>query len=136
MTGTKRCAVCDFEYDEAYDGCPVCARSAQAVSAVAVPATGSLFGALGAFLGFFFLAGLFSALSSSTVIGVGIALFVFAAIVTVDSSNLRKPHPERKVSGMAGSHPLVWGLATVMIAGIAVPLYFYQRPLIKAAYVA
>jgi len=89
---------------------------------------------LGAFLGYFFLVGLFSALSSNAVVGVGVALFVFSAIVTVDSFNLRKPSPERKVSGMAGSHPLVWGLATVMIAGIAIPLYFYQRPLIKAAY--
>ena len=37
---TKKCARCDYEYDDIYDGCPACARAATGSAPVVnMPAT-------------------------------------------------------------------------------------------------
>lgn len=146
----KKCARCDFEYDDAYDGCPRCAKATVAAATVApgVPAgqalssgtpdygPGSILGALLALPAFFvlyFLVGLFAGFE-----GQGtpwLTLFVSAAIVMVDAGQLKKPVPsDYKFTGNLGLSPAVWGLVVLAISIIALPWYAYSRPRIKRAY--
>lgn len=126
----KKCAKCDFEYDDSYDGCPVCARTEERPP---VPSTGSLIGGLLSILGYFFLVGLMAGLTGDVTAGAIISLLVFSAIVTVDAGSIRKG-AKSKAPGILGTHPLVWGLGVLALAIVFIPMYFYQRPRLIVAY--
>jgi hypothetical protein len=146
----KKCARCHFEYDDAYDGCPQCARAAVAAASVApgVPVSqvlssgkpdygpGSLAGALLA-LPLFFVAyiavGLFVGFQDST--ASVITLLLAALVVVVDANTLKKPVGDGyKITGNAGLSPLLWGVVVVGLAVVSLPAYGYLRPRIKRAY--
>ncbi|MEI7814715.1 MAG: hypothetical protein WCJ13_07980 [Coriobacteriia bacterium] len=104
----------------------------------AVPTPGSILGLLlsipALFIFFLTLAGLAGALIGNPTPGPFIGLLIVAIGVGVDASRIVKP--DRKVEGIVGSKPLVWGLGVLVGAIVFVPLYFYQRPRIIAAYSA
>ncbi|MEI7815365.1 MAG: hypothetical protein WCJ13_11350 [Coriobacteriia bacterium] len=132
----KRCAKCDYEYDDAYDGCPVCARTPQTKE---LP-SGSLGGAALSVLGYILLAGFFSGVfigAGQTQIGTGLgsitAVVTLALIVSIDANGIIKP-VESKPKGILGTPAMAWAAGSLLLAVIFVPTYFYQRPRIKAVY--
>ena len=151
---TKKCARCDFEYDDAYDGCPVCAR-AEVIAAAATPAqpaataarfspsattdygpgnaAGALLGAVLVIMG----AVLLNSISSAdTRLWVGLLNpLLWAIVVAIDYDNVKKPTaPGFKIAGTAGTSKAIWVIAAFLISIIAVPMYFYERPRIRRAY--
>lgn len=124
----KKCAKCDSEYDDAYDGCPVCAKAA---AEKVVP--GNLMSALLSLAAFLFVA-FVTTIIGNTLIALSI-LASFALIVATDATAVRSPDARGNVvPGVIGSHPLVWGLAVLAVPIITIPLYFYERPRIAQAF--
>ncbi|MGV8084409.1 MAG: hypothetical protein AB2L09_12380 [Coriobacteriia bacterium] len=124
----RRCALCDQEYDDAYDGCPFCAKK----TASAVLPSGSLYGALGGTLGFIALAVLSVMLTNGSTVGALFAPAAFGIAIGVDASQIVAR--DRKVDGVLGTSPVGWGALVFLLAIVGVPLYFYQRPRIIAVY--
>ncbi|MDZ4063816.1 MAG: hypothetical protein U1E22_04025 [Coriobacteriia bacterium] len=150
----RKCAKCDYEYDDIYDGCPMCARAETAGGArhpesslsptsttmPMSPADLGPAGALGALLSFvavivvsgFFVSAIGSQMFWLTAVLNGL---LWAIVVLVDYDSVKKPvPPDFKIEGNAGSSRTLWAVAAFMIAGIAVPMYFYYRPRIKRAF--
>ncbi len=124
----KRCALCDLEYDNAYDGCPFCAKK---TASDALP-SGSLSGALGGLLGFFALAILAVWMTNGSTFGALLVPAAFGIAIGIDASRIVAR--DRKLDGVLGTSPGVWGGLVLLFAIVGVPLYFYQRPRIIAAY--
>ncbi|MDP2181190.1 MAG: hypothetical protein Q8K99_01290 [Actinomycetota bacterium] len=70
--------------------------------------------------------------AAASPVGAYIALVIFAIVVSVDSYQIVKT--DRKVDGLLGTHPLIWGACVLLLAIVGIPLYFYQRPRIIVAY--
>lgn len=150
---TKKCARCDFEYDDAYDGCPVCARAEVLASSAPPtrqdmpairfdPATSTDYGpgnSVGALLGVLLVlatAAFFTSLGGQDAVWVALlAPLLWAVVILVDYDSLKKPlAPGFKIVGTAGTSRAVWAIAAFLISIIAVPMYFYQRPRIRRAF--
>jgi hypothetical protein len=148
----KKCARCDFEYDDVYDGCPRCARETSGALEASEPSSpgapptslssvdlgsGSAIGALLALIVVLTVnAVFFSELGGNSLLFVaGLNGLLWSIVVLVDYDNLKKPVPPGfKIEGNAGSSKGLWAIAAFAIAGIAVPMYFYHRPRIKRAF--
>jgi hypothetical protein len=149
----KRCAKCDFEYDDAYDACPVCARAealaSQRIQEISAPsASGDAYGpgnlvgatlsaiallASGAVLGGF-VSGITGSAESGLYGGLLSAL-IWGIVVWGDASGLKRPVPQGyKINGTAGTSAGVWGIFAFLLGIVGVPMYFYHRPKIKRAY--
>jgi predicted transporter len=135
----KKCAKCDTEYDDAYDGCPACAKAAVAQAptapSVAAKATGSVGAAFVALVLALITWAVIPQMVGDTTAGVITWLCLWAAIVVVDASAMRKPiRADYKMPAGLGYHPTVWGLLVLLLAIVTIPVYFYSRPKIKQAY--
>jgi len=152
---TRKCARCDYEYDDIYDGCPACARAAASTApAVNMPATAQGAGfAVGTETGY----GAGNAMSAVVavilvvLVGAGSALMVaeadapewfplltgpfWAFVIFLDRSIISGPLvPGFRITGTAGTSRAIWGLVTLLIPVVGVPMYFYQRPRIRRAF--
>ncbi len=96
---------------------------------------GNGWAAIGMLLAYFATAILVAAVVNTEWIIVVVVLGVWGAAVLMDAMSLRRPVPQGyRVSGLVGLPPFAWAMGVLLLAGVTVPVYFFQRPRIRRAF--
>jgi Flp pilus assembly protein TadB len=91
--------------------------------------------AIGMLLACFASAILVAAVVNTEWVIIVVVLGAWGAAVLIGAMSLRRRVPQGyRVSGLAGLPPFAWAIGVLLLAGVTVPVYFFQRPRIRRAY--